>query len=271
MSVHSSARLSANRQANIDFDELEIPGNGNMGTGAAGNVIGHTNHFFHFNGQRFGLPNFSVEVSNINSVLRNANLTATVTQAQQQTSQLRNMARHIQEMFPRFPLNILISDLQTTHSIEHTIDNILEGRLVVPRILSEQEGPSGQQYPSANDYYLAADDITPTITSSSNSMSSSSSTSSATTISDQYEIEQHGSSLLFGNNADLLRDDSPDILRNSTFDNPNSSFLKKSDTSDSVRNEILVEPANVFSTNSNEREVMLQKRKEQMLISARKK
>jgi E3 ubiquitin-protein ligase AMFR len=174
----------------------------------------------------------------------------------------------ISEMFPRFPLNILITDLQTTHSIEHTIDNILEGRLVVPRILSEQEGPSGQQYPSANDYYLAADDITPTITSSSNSMSSSSSTSSATTISDQYEIEQHGSSLLFGNNADLLRDDSPDMLR------ANRSFLNTpfSDTSsDTVRNEILVEPTNVFSSNSSEREVMLQKRKEQMLLSARKK
>lgn len=100
LSVHSSARLSANRQANIDFDELEMPGAGNgIGNGAAGNVIGNNNHFFHFNGQRFGLPNFSVEVSNINSVLRNANITATVTQAQQQTSQLRSMARHIQGTF----------------------------------------------------------------------------------------------------------------------------------------------------------------------------
>jgi E3 ubiquitin-protein ligase AMFR len=95
LSVHSSARLSANRQPNIDFDELEMPG-ANINAGTAGNVTVHNNHFFHFNGQRFGLPNFSVEVSNINSVLRNANLTATVTQAQQQTSQLRNMARHIQ-------------------------------------------------------------------------------------------------------------------------------------------------------------------------------
>lgn len=169
-------------------------------------------------------------------------------------------------MFPRFPLNILIADLQTTHSIEHTIDNILEARLVVPRILSEQEGNSMQQYPSANDYYLAADDITPTI-SSSNSMSSSSSssTSSATTVSDQYEIEQHGSSLLFGNNADLLRDDSPDMLRTTNFAN-SSSF---SDIN--MARGVMTEPVNVFSTNSTEREVMLQKRKEQMLMSARKK
>lgn len=113
LSVHSSARLSANRQANIDFDELEMPGAGN-GTGAAGNVIGNSNHFFHFNGQRFGLPNFSVEVSNINSVLRNANITATVTQAQQQTSQLRSMARHIQgtlfKSFLKFKLITFIYD-----------------------------------------------------------------------------------------------------------------------------------------------------------------
>lgn len=168
-------------------------------------------------------------------------------------------------MFPRFPLNILISDLQTTHSIEHTIDNILEGRLVVPRILSEQEGNSTQQYPSANDYYLAADDITPTI-SSSNSMSSSSSSSSTTTVSDQYDIEQHGSTLLFGNNADLLRDDSPDMLRTTAFASSSSSSF-----SSDINPVRISEPVNTFSSNSSERENMLQKRKEQMLISARKK
>lgn len=172
-------------------------------------------------------------------------------------------------MFPRFPLNILIGDLQTTHSIEHTIDNILEGRLVVPRILTEQEGASQQQYPSANDYYLAADDITPTI-SSSNSMSSSSSsssTSSAMTVSDQYDIEQHGSSLLFGNNADLLRDDSPDMLRTTNFAASTSAASFSGDNSPVHCSE----PAHVFSSNSSERENMLQKRKEQMLMSARKK
>lgn len=156
LSVQSSTRTAPNRQPNIDFDELEqLNGAGANDGAAAGNALGRNNHFFHFNGQRYisWLPNFSVEVSNINSVLRNGHLTATIMQPQQQTSQLRSMARHIQEMFPRYPLNTLIGDLQITHSIEHTIDNILEGRLPVPRNVSEIDA-TAQVYPTASDYYI---------------------------------------------------------------------------------------------------------------------
>lgn len=168
---------------------------------------------------------------------------------QQQTSQLRNMARHIQEMFPRFPLNTLVGDLQITHSIEHTIDNILEGRLSVPLNAAEEEAPSGSAssqaaYPSASDYYVAADEIT---------VSSSSSTSSSST--DQYEIEQHGSDCMFGNRADLLRDDSPD---SQSLDPWTSQGLEAVSLEDQ------------FSKSPQEREKLLQRRKEQMLIIARK-
>jgi E3 ubiquitin-protein ligase AMFR len=251
LSVQSSTRIPPNRQPNIDFDELEqLTGVGpNAGAAGAGNALGRNNHFFHFNGQRYisWLPNFSVEVSNINSVLRNGHLTATL-MPPQQTSQLRNMARHIQEMFPRFPLNTLIGDLQITHSIEHTIDNILEGRLSVPLNASEDETPSGSDtsqpaYPSASDYYVAADEIT---------ASSSSSTSSSST--DQYEIEQHGSDCMFGNRADLLRDDSPDS--------------QSLDACSLGVEAISLEDQ--FSKSPQEREKLLQRRKEQMLIIARK-
>lgn len=247
LSVQSSARLAPNRQPNIDFDELEQLTNAGVNVGAAGtgNVLGRNNHFFHFNGQRYisWLPNFSVEVSNINSVLRNGHLTATIMHPQQQTSQLRSMARHIQEMFPRYPLNTLIGDFQITHSIEHTIDNILEGRLPIPRNASELDSPA-QAYPTANDYYIAADEITVSTNSSSSSSSSA----------DQYEIEQHGSEV-FGNRAELLRDDSP---VSQTFDpwSPASSGQEALEDR--------------FSTSSQEREKSLQRRKEQMLINARK-
>lgn len=252
LSVQSSTRMQPNRQPNIDFDELEqLTGAGaNVGAAGAGNVLGRNNHFFHFNGQRYisWLPNFSVEVSNINSVLRNGHLTATIMQPQQQTSQLRSMARHIQEMFPRYPLNTLVVDLQITHSIEQTIDNILEGRLPVPRNVSEDDSASmsstpSQAYPSASDYYIAADEIT---------ASSSSSSSSST---DQYEIEQHGSEV-FGNRAELLRDDSPE----SQTDPWNSSLPPS--TMEAMEDR--------FSKSSQEREKCLQRRKEQMLIIARK-
>lgn len=248
LSVQSSTRLRPppNRQPNIDFDELEqLNGAGamNTGTGGAGNVLGRNNHFFHFNGQRYipWLPNFSVEV-NVNSMLRNRHLAATLLPTQQQTSQLRNMARHIQEMFPRYPLNDLIADLQVTHSIEQSIDNILEGRLPLPRNVSEDET---QAYPSASDYYMAADDITP----------SSSSSSSST---DQYEIEQHGSDSMFGNRADLLRDDSPESQPNDPWGGSPGTSKETESLEDR------------FSKNSQDREKILQRRKEQMLIMARK-
>lgn len=250
LSVQSSARLPPNRQPNIDFDELEqLTGAGaNAGAAGVGNVLGRNNHFFHFNGQRYisWLPNFSVEVSNINSVLRNGHLTATIMPPQQQTSQLRNMARHIQEMFPRYPINSLIADLQITHTIEHTIDNILEGRLPVPRNLSDDETPStSQPYPSASDYYIGADDIP---------VSSSSSSSST----DQYEIEQHGSDSMFGNRADLLRDDSPEGQVIDPWGSVSGASARKESLEES------------FSKSSQDREKLLQRRKEQMLIIARK-
>lgn len=252
LSVQSSTRLPPNRQPNIDFDELEqLTGVGANAAAGVGNAMGRTNHFFQFNGQRYisWLPNFSVEVSNINSVLRNGHLRATLTPPQQQTSQLRSMARHIQEMFPRYPLNDLIADLQITHSIEHTIDNILEGRLPVPRNLSEDDSTStltpSQNYPSASDYYIAADEIT------------ASSSSSSSSMTDQYEIEQHGSDSMFGNRADLLRDDSPESQTTDSWNIPGSSSRIES-------------MEDRFSKSSQEREKMLQRRKEQMLIIARK-
>lgn len=249
LSVQSSSRMAANRQPNIDFDELEqLTGAGaNVGAAGAGNVLGRNNHFFHFNGQRYisWLPNFSVEVSNINSVLRNGHhLTATIMQPQQQTSQLRSMAVGVQEMFPRYPLSTLIADLQITHSIEHTIDNILEGRLPVPRNVSEEDSPSdgasSVAYPSASDYYVGADEIT--------------ASSSSSSITDQYEIEQHGSEV-FGNRAELLRDDSPE----SQSIDPWSVLASASESAEDR-----------FSMSSQEREKTLHRRKEQMLINARK-
>lgn len=267
LSVQSN-RMPMNRQPNVDIDELEqwnLAGTGNGGAGANGNALGRNNHFFHFNGQRYisWLPNFSVEVSNFNSVLRNGHLAATIIQQQQQTSQLRNMARHIQEMFPHYTLDALIADLQITHSIEHTIDNILEGRLPVPPVpriieVEESQMPSTSYTAtsslSSNDYgnYINTDD----------SLGSSSSPASSV---DQYEIEQHGSDSMFGDRSQLLRDGSPE---NQLVDDPwnNSSSLSMASAS-MLSSETL---GDRFSKSSQEREKILQKRKEQMLIAARK-
>lgn len=279
LSVQTGSSQPPSRPSVIDLDQLDqMTGGG--GAGIANLPGGPTtagtgarnNHFFHFNGSRYvsWLPNFSVEVSNINNVLRNGHLTATINhmQQQQQTSQIRNMARHIQEMFPRYPISTLIADLQITHSIEITIDNILEERLPVPRIpafeADEQTNSTnstpGSSYPatSASDYYINPDDIT---------ASTSTSTGSETSLNRAYEIEQNGSSSIFGNRAELLRDDSPESQPADYFSEPTSTKLSPTSSSSALPTYPL---GDRFSKSSQEREQILHRRKEQMVQMARK-
>ena len=275
LSVQNSNSQPSNRPSVIDLDQLDQMtdvgggGTGNVNTTGGPNTAGaRNNHFFHFNGSRYvsWLPNFSVEVSNINNVLRNGHLTATINhmQQQQQTSQIRNMARHIQEMFPRYPISTLIADLQITHSIEITIDNILEERLPVPRsptFETEEHanninitGTGSYEVTSASDYYINPDDIT---------ASTSTSTGSETSLNRAYEIEQNGSSSIFGNRAELLRDDSPESQPQEYF-----SLQANTETSSSSPHHLPL--GDRFSKSSQEREKILHRRKEQMLIMARK-
>lgn len=263
-----------NNNVNILPNEIRIDD-----TDTAGRTA--NNHFFHFNGSRYvsWLPNFSVEVTHINSVLRNEPSPRET--AVNHTSQIRNMARNVQEMFPHFPLSTLIADLQISRSIEVTIDNILEGRLQVPARFQEFEDlldddsatntnttptnntgtndsnrSSGtlsnsnsfiSQQPetlgdfpaiTANDYYVNADEFSP---SSHYGGESNASTPSSAGSSSGYEVER--STNIFGNFDNLLRDDSSDD----------------------------VPLGDRFSKSSEERERILQRRKEQLLIIARRK
>ncbi|XP_065089221.1 E3 ubiquitin-protein ligase AMFR-like isoform X1 [Ochlerotatus camptorhynchus] len=270
-----------NNNVNILPNEIRIDD-----TETAGRTA--NNHFFHFNGSRYvsWLPNFSVEVTHINSVLRNEPSPRETTV--NHTSQIRNMARHVQEMFPRFPLSTLIGDLQISRSIEVTIDNILEGRLQVPARFQEFEdlldddtatnttttniGNDGNStsgtlsnsnsfnsqpetpgsssstlgdFPAitANDYYVNADEFSPSshYGGGGGGGGSSASTPSSAGSSSGYEVER--STNIFGNFDNLLRDDS--------FDD--------------------VPLGDRFSKSSEERERILQRRKEQLLIIARRK
>ncbi|XP_053690401.1 E3 ubiquitin-protein ligase AMFR-like [Sabethes cyaneus] len=239
------------------------------------------NHFFHFNGSRYvsWLPNFSVEVTHINSVLRNEP-SPRETAAANHTSQIRNMARHVQEMFPHFPLSTLIADLQISRSIEVTIDNILEGRLQVPARFQEFDDlldddstvntASSTPNLSSNDsgsiisnstsfnstpvegvadfpaissstaqYYV--NDVNGELGSGAHYESTASTLSSTGSNSSGYEVER--STNIFGNFDHLLRDES--------FDD--------------------VPLGDRFSKSSEERERILQRRKEQLLAMARRK
>ncbi|KAJ8962765.1 hypothetical protein NQ318_001164 [Aromia moschata] len=89
------------------------------------------NHFFHFDGSRYvsWLPSFSVEVSHIQAIRQN-HVTAS-------NSQLDAMARQVQTLFPHIPLSVIIDDLRVTRSVELTIENVLDGRLVAPPIFRD--------------------------------------------------------------------------------------------------------------------------------------
>ncbi|CAG9854032.1 unnamed protein product [Phyllotreta striolata] len=83
------------------------------------------NHFFHFDGSRYvsWLPSFSVEVSHVQAIRQNHMAT---------NSQLDAMARQVQTLFPHIPLSTIIEDLRVTRSVELTVENVLDGRLIAP-------------------------------------------------------------------------------------------------------------------------------------------
>ena len=42
-------------------------------------------------------------------------------------------------MFPHMPLDIIMDDLRHTHSLEVTVDNILQGNIAVPSVSTQNE------------------------------------------------------------------------------------------------------------------------------------
>lgn len=153
------------------------------------------------------LPNFSVEVTHINNVLR-ANPIIPSNGLTTHTSQLRNMARQVQQMFPRYPLSTIISDLQLSRSMEITIDNILEGRLLVPggRFEFDEDSPFSEQHMDEFSRHSSENDSNSNSSSNNSTTNSISSTNSSLNLADiGYEIER--STNIFGNHNDLLRDE----------------------------------------------------------------
>uniref|UniRef100_A0A182WJ39 E3 ubiquitin-protein ligase AMFR n=1 Tax=Anopheles minimus TaxID=112268 RepID=A0A182WJ39_9DIPT len=236
----------------IDDQEGAVGGGG----GRAAN-----NHFFHFNGSRYvsWLPNFSVEVTHINNMLRpSETLPIAAAAVGNHTSQVRNMARHVQEMFPRYPLSVLIGDLQISRSIEVTIDNILEGRLQVPANTPEDEdeetlgvgsgivGSGSMSMSSTIDEDNDDDELSGELSHRSLPNSSSGSSLSSLSSPPGYEVERGTN--IFGSYDTLLRDDTIEESTPSTT----------------------IPLGDRFSKSPEEREKILQRRKEQLRAMARR-
>lgn len=113
------------------------------------------NHFFHFDGSRYvsWLPSFSVEVTHA-QLLRNDHPSPT------HTSQLDSMARQVHQLFPHIPMNAIIEDLHQTRSIELTVENVLDGRLIVPLQPPEEPPTPVVSAPSPTVSWHASSDST---------------------------------------------------------------------------------------------------------------
>ncbi|XP_054162781.1 E3 ubiquitin-protein ligase AMFR-like [Oppia nitens] len=132
------------KNRNEDEDEnperlaLDRNGRENRGLG------GRTNHFFHFDGSRYAswLPTVSVEVTRPHLITIGVSPTSPQTDTIETIStnsrsalhspSMDSMARQVLDMFPHITLNTIIEDLRISRSVELTIENILDGRVVPP-------------------------------------------------------------------------------------------------------------------------------------------
>ncbi|KAF7996268.1 hypothetical protein HCN44_001900 [Aphidius gifuensis] len=131
--------MQANRRDNTPELRTELPE-------SQTSVGRNDNHFFHFDGSRYvsWLPSFSVEVTH--NRLRGDVLTLA-----HSNSQIDAMARHVQQLFPHYPRNVVLEDLRITRSVEMTVENILDGRLIIPHhVINEIEDEPAIQSQSVN-------------------------------------------------------------------------------------------------------------------------
>ncbi|KAK0078082.1 hypothetical protein PV326_009602, partial [Microctonus aethiopoides] len=61
----------------------------------------------------------------------------------------------VQQLFPHYPRNVVLEDLRITRSVELTIENILDGRLILPhRVIGELEAEPVTQNQSVTNHIL---------------------------------------------------------------------------------------------------------------------
>ncbi|CAH1778722.1 unnamed protein product [Owenia fusiformis] len=198
------------------------------------------NHFFHFDGSRYvsWLPSFSVEVTH--NMLGQQGAGALEAP---QTSQLDEMGRQVQGVFPDMPLNLILEDLRHSHSVEQTIENILEERVTIPTTLSRTIASTSQAT------------ITTAHPLHDNRLSLAPSIAQAVTSSTERKTDNNNSEL-------TVTSESADIASGVTI----------SDTSSDVTDGGgCVTTGGRFSKSSTERETILRNRRNQLVANARRK
>ncbi|RZB40377.1 E3 ubiquitin-protein ligase AMFR-like, partial [Asbolus verrucosus] len=104
------------------------------------------NHFFHFDGDfllQFDVTHLALPFLGSRYVSWLPSFSVEVSHAQQNgpvsNSQWDAMARQVQQLFPHIPISTITTDLRMTRSVEMTIENVLDGRLVAPAMFRERE------------------------------------------------------------------------------------------------------------------------------------
>ena len=106
--------------------QAQQPGQPNENQPAARPQVVRHRNLFHFNGSRYAswLPSFSLQVTNgaIPGFLGSAG-------AALEPERLNQMTQQITQLFPHIPVDLIQQDLRQTHSVDLTVENILEDRL----------------------------------------------------------------------------------------------------------------------------------------------
>lgn len=150
-----TCRISLSDQTSEPLSRMRVQMMGNNHNVPLNSLERHqnrrTNHF-HFDGSRYvsWWPTFSVEVTHL--LLHDA-----AQEQQIQTSQFDGMVRQVREVFPDMPQSLILEDLKVTRSVELTIDNIVDGRVVVPAVFSSTNDAGF----TAADLNLESDTLSP--------------------------------------------------------------------------------------------------------------
>lgn len=125
------------------------------------------NHFFHFDGSRYSrwLPSVSVELSSSSVININASLNRPEFVPEFGQQQMEFMGQQVLEWFPQVSLSSILEDLRNTRSVEHTIENILDGRLRTVAVPSNEASTSSSISTTPSDASFEPLPLPPTETS----------------------------------------------------------------------------------------------------------
>jgi autocrine motility factor receptor len=135
MASQSQQQQQQQQQQPMQQQQNQVPTDPLQGEAQARNPMGLQRNLFHFDGSRYisWLPSFSLQVTNSGNLLPSllrSRLAAAAPPPPLDPTRLNAMTQQVSQLFPHLTLDQIEHDLRQTHSVEATIENILEDRLL---------------------------------------------------------------------------------------------------------------------------------------------